>query len=138
MTLDLDGAIAHAKEKAKELYDEAMFVHANPNDEKLDACIECANEHQQLAEWLTELQERREADRWIPVSERLPKNAFIGCLVTVYETDKRTGDEYEAVLPYSVGYDGETWNDIDGEVIPFEVIAWKPLPEPYKESEAEV
>ena len=29
---DLDEAIEHAKEKAKELYDEAMFVHANPNE----------------------------------------------------------------------------------------------------------
>ena len=58
--LTLDEAISHSKNKAKELYDEAMFVHANPNDEKLDACIECANEHQQLAEWLTELKAYRE------------------------------------------------------------------------------
>ena len=77
-----------------------------------------------------------EESRWISVNERLPETAF-GCLVTVYETDRRTGEEFEAILPYAVGYDGETWNDIDGEVIPFEVIAWRPLPEPYKENEGE-
>ena len=26
-----------------------------------------------------------------------------------------------------------SWNDADGEEIPFEVIAWKRIPEPYKE-----
>ena len=70
-------------------------------------------------------------DKWIPVSERLPEDAY-GCLVTVYDTDLRTQDEFENILPYFVGYDGETWNNFCGEPIPFEVIAWMPLPEPYK------
>lgn len=69
--------------------------------------------------------------RWIPVSERLPEKSY-GCLVTVYDTDLRTQDEFENILPYFVGYDGETWNNADGEPIPFEVTAWMPLPQPYK------
>ena len=54
MTLDLDGAISHCHEKAKELRAEAVSQAHNPE------CEECANEHEQLAEWLTELKEARE------------------------------------------------------------------------------
>lgn len=69
--------------------------------------------------------------RWIPVTERLPKEPF-GCLVTVWDTDLRTYEDFENLLPYFVGWDGEQWNDADGDQCPFEVIAWMPLPEPYK------
>ena len=70
--------------------------------------------------------------RWIPVSERLPEEPY-GCLVTVWDTNPVTMDEFENILPYFVGWDGEQWNDGDGEQCPFEVIAWMPLPEPYAE-----
>ena len=63
--------------------------------------------------------------------ERMPDGAF-GCLVTVWDTNPITMDEFENVLPYFVGWDGEQWNDADGEQCPFEVIAWMPLPEVYK------
>lgn len=71
---------------------------------------------------------------WIPCSVRLPEEPF-GCLVTVIDCEPVTQTDFENILPYFVGYDGESWNDEDGNEIPFEVIAWKPLPEPYKESE---
>lgn len=74
------------------------------------------------------------ANRWIPVAERLPEEAF-GCLVTV-EEDDIYGEPHRVIYPDFVGYDGKTWNDADGETIPFEVIAWMPLPQPYK-SESE-
>lgn len=69
--------------------------------------------------------------RWVPVSERLPEKAF-GCIVTVEVDNILTGEPVPTVLPYVVGYDGETWNDADGIPIPYEVIAWMPLPKPYK------
>lgn len=69
---------------------------------------------------------------WIPCSERLPDKAF-GCLVTVMDGDPYTEIEFENVLPYHVGYDSGRWNDADGEEIPFEVIAWMPLPKPHRE-----
>ena len=72
-----------------------------------------------------------EQTAWIPCSERLPEEPF-GCLVTVWDTNPVTMDEFENILPYFVGWDGEQWNDADGEQCPFEVIAWMPLPEPYK------
>lgn len=70
---------------------------------------------------------------WIPCSERLTEEPF-GCLVTVMDStfNGSSFEECENILPYFVGYDGEQWNDSDGEKIPYEVIAWKPLPEPYQ------
>lgn len=64
--MTLDEAIKHCEEKAKELREQAGFDTDNERyrmseSEKAD-CIECANEHEQLAEWLKELKARREAD----------------------------------------------------------------------------
>ena len=66
---------------------------------------------------------------WIPVSERLPKKCedvltsvkFTGCLGR-YGTFKKIGH---------IDYYGK-WS---GDCIGGEVIAWMPLPEPYKEDE---
>lgn len=68
---------------------------------------------------------------WIPVTEKLPDKPY-GCLVTVMDTNPITFDEFENIYPNFVGWDGENWNDDDGHSIPFEVIAWMPLPMPYK------
>ena len=53
--MTLDEAIEHENELAKEIYIEAMLCHANPDDEKLDGCIERGKYHDQLADWLEEL-----------------------------------------------------------------------------------
>ena len=53
--MTLDEAIAHEKELAKEIYIEAMLCHANPDDGKLDSCIESGRYNERLAEWLEEL-----------------------------------------------------------------------------------
>lgn len=58
--MDIQSAIAHAREVASKKYAEGMLCHANPDNRKLDECIECAKEHEQLAEWLTELQQYRQ------------------------------------------------------------------------------
>lgn len=50
--MTLDEAIAHEKELSKEIYIEAMLCHANPDDGKLDGCIERGRYHEQLAEWI--------------------------------------------------------------------------------------
>ncbi len=70
--------------------------------------------------------------RWIPCDIAMPSEPF-GCLVTVWDEEPMTGEMFENLLPYFVGWDGEQWNDSDGEQCPFEVIAWMPLPEPYRE-----
>ena len=76
-------------------------------------------------------QQKALEQRWIPVSERLPEQPY-GCLVTIEDEEPMTGQWFETILPYFVGWDGDRWNDADGEQCPFEVIAWMPLPEPYK------
>ena len=75
--------------------------------------------------------ENQKTGHWIPVSERLPDKPY-GCIVTVMDTNPKTYDEFENIYPDFVGWDGENWNDADGDSIPFEVVAWMPLPEPYK------
>lgn len=84
-------------------------------------------------ELIDELQEAIEQDEkengWIPVSERLPKKCedvltsvkFTGCLGR-YGTFKKIGH---------IDYYGKWSGDCSGG----EVIAWMPLPEPYKDDE---
>lgn len=57
--IDLDEAILHCEKKSKELREQ-------PFKEKMDIediadCEECAEEHEQLAEWLTQLKRIKEA-----------------------------------------------------------------------------
>lgn len=60
--MTIDEAIAHAKEVAEEKYNEGFLCHANPDDGKLDKCVKCAQGHEQLAEWLTQLKEYQQLE----------------------------------------------------------------------------
>ena len=59
--LTLDEAIKHAKEVAKTNLAEATYNFPNLK-EYYDNCSECANQHNQLAEWLEELKSFKEAE----------------------------------------------------------------------------
>ena len=50
----IEDAIEHCEEKAKELRAQAALMDET-DDERAD-CLECAAEHEQLAEWLTDYQ----------------------------------------------------------------------------------
>ena len=50
--MTLDEAIVHEKELAEENYMQGMLCHANPDDGKLDDCIERGKYHEQVSEWL--------------------------------------------------------------------------------------
>lgn len=84
-----------------------------------------------FTEQLPPVTPQQKIGHWIPVSERLPEKPY-GCIITVMDTNPMTCDEFENIYPGFVGWDGENWNDADGNSISFEVIAWQPLPEPYK------
>ncbi len=61
--MTLNEAIKHCEEKAKELKEQAKIYKGNFLWER-DAkeCQKCAEEHEQLADWLRELKARRDAD----------------------------------------------------------------------------
>ncbi len=67
--MNLDEAIQYHKEKAEELRQEAEQVRElgehisnlkQPYNENVKYCLECANEHEQLAKWLKELKALKE------------------------------------------------------------------------------
>lgn len=64
--MTIDEAIEHAREKAKE---QRYYANFERNGMMYQSCIKCAEEHEQLAEWLEELKEMRKnqgqiADFW--------------------------------------------------------------------------
>ena len=64
---------------------------------------------------------------WIPCSERMPK-ASGKYLVTKKWNDNSEG-EYITIKWY------KEWDDVGWDWSEFNVTAWQPLPEPYKEAE---
>ena len=58
--MTLDEAIKHCKEKAEELRTCVPYTDMQGNLRSTNCDLECASEHEQLAEWLTELKELRE------------------------------------------------------------------------------
>lgn len=76
-----------------------------------------------------------EQTRWIPCNERLPKD-YSSCLCTI--RNHYTYDNHIEVYDHVVVYNPaeKEWLD-ESSKLAFEVIAWMPLPEPYRESEEE-
>lgn len=66
-------------------------------------------------------------DEWIPCDIRLPKqNEYIGNVCKYYLVQDKYDDMYVA------RYTKRGWNPIDTLFFLDEVVAWRPLPEPYK------
>lgn len=79
-------------------------------------------------------------NRWIPCSEQIPEEPeenplFEGkCLEVYLVTTKYGSSEQDRVYPFRAFWNGI--NFTDGMNI-LDVIAWMPLPKPYRESEGE-
>lgn len=68
-------------------------------------------------------------DGWIPCSERLPE-AGKRYLVSAIWKDK----DFEKAAVYDAVYGSDgLWHSYNYEPVSYKVIAWQPLPEPYKE-----
>lgn len=65
--------------------------------------------------------------QWIPVSDRLPKKPEIDG-----DSDSYIVQTRRVAQPFIGLWDGREWTDEEIYVVD-EVIAWMPLPEPYKE-----
>ena len=86
---------------------------------------------------LRDLVKQVEQPKWIPVTERLPEEPY-GCLAIVWDNPRYDGDMFLNYYPEFVGWNGETWNDADGEEIPLDVVYWMKMPqipEPQMEGE---
>ena len=64
--MTIEEAIEHCKEVAHEKRIESSECISVNDLENAEACYECGEEHKQLAEWLTELKQRREAEITAP------------------------------------------------------------------------
>lgn len=62
---------------------------------------------------------------WIPCSERLPKKSKVNSF------DSYIVQCRHVMQPFSAYWDGIEWTDDDDDAVD-DVIAWMPLPEPYK------
>lgn len=93
---------------------------------------------------LTELEEDEKEDGWIPVSERLSEDEK-DCLVTLVKI-YGTPETFCGIANYLKFGDSGYWNenkygylewdkhsDGHGGTKAYKVVAWMPLPEPYKE-----
>lgn len=111
--MELDEAIKHCHEKAEELHDREIYTDTDGIECMDYECNQCAKEHEQLAEWLTdykrlkalEEQERPTGEEWIPVEKKLPdQNGFY--LVTALGYGKRPYVKF-------LGYDavGKKWGE---------------------------
>ena len=135
--MTLDKAIIHCEEVA----DRCAVT---------DGDLKCEMEHRQLAEWLRELQQRRTESEWIPCSERLPES-IKPVIITWQNNDPKSYYQYIVGKPF-IGtghYCKGKWfwysstcedllaeygrSDVDEVDEAIEVIAWQPLPEPYRE-----
>ena len=99
--LTLDEAIKHTKEVADMNYNDAQKFDSNDSVENYmkDNCMKCAEQHEQLAEWLEELKSYKNAEEQ-GVLVRLPddKNAEIYLISSRWTVCSECGsrfDEYD-------------------------------------------
>ena len=107
--MTLDEAIIHAKEVASEQRRSGICTTNDSKCDKFSNCIKCAEEHEQLAEWLEDLKRRREYD-----GELMGSGALNNAHKSGYnEAIDDFASELKSILPIAVHKD---CSEIDYEV----------------------
>ena len=90
--MTLDEAIKHAEEKAEEQRNKAEWV--KPIDEK---CLKCAEEHEQLAEWLKDYKRLLEKKKLLSEADYTELRDRFGTFVEYVVRDmvNGTGDRWK-------------------------------------------
>ena len=131
--MTLEEAINHAREvaeKNRKCQEENTIILSN----RWISSMCCAEEHEQLAEWLEELKRLREKSKWIPCSERLPEDeSYI--LVSFENSTMPDIARYEENDEGGTFYPGDDEKSYSS--YGFFVNAWMPLPKPYREVDDE-
>ena len=111
--LTLEEAIVHAKEVAEKNYRGADFESIDYIDDYIKAnCVKCAEEHEQLAEWLEELKSYKSLEEQ-GLLVRLP--CKVGDMV--WDNDFGYPESYE-IKAFSYGYcDSYVEPDIEDQII---------------------
>lgn len=111
--LTLEEAIVHAKEVAEKNYRGADFESIDSVDDDIRTnCIKCAEEHEQLAEWLEELKSYKDLEEQ-SLFVRLP--CKVGDMV--WDNDFGYPESYE-IKAFSYGYcDSYVEPDIEDRII---------------------
>lgn len=94
-------------------------------------CIYCMyeelGEYEEPCRYCEDASEFRDKAGWIPCNERMPVEPEYDCDGYIVQADN-------IAEPFSAYWYGDGWEDTDGMELD-NIIAWQPLPEPYKESE---
>lgn len=136
--MTIDEAIQHCRGTALSNAGNAIAYLKGGQKMLAESCEKCAAEHEQLAKWLEELKQRRDAERWIPCSERMPENCT---KVLVWFEYFRYGEYNCMYSTWGIGEyfdfsgrwlidDSTGWQDLH-------VFAWMPMPDAYEPPEKE-
>ena len=101
--MTLDEAIIHAREKAEELRKQyELYDHWDEEEEeRANGCLECAREHEQLAEWLTHYQAIRQIihewnSDYAPINpdkkEKHSKEEYFDMILVTFEPKEADND----------------------------------------------
>ena len=112
----------------------AVIKDKNKLSEAMEKLAEF-EEKEKCGEWLDAIELAKIAialqnQKWIPCSERLPEKPKVD------SSDGYIVQSRHVIQPLSAYWDGRWWTNDDDDVVGG-VIAWMPLPEPFKEEEHE-